>query len=887
MSVPGRVLEVEAPDLLEREEQLGALGGALSEVAERGVGLVVLVHGEAGIGKTALVRRFCGQAGGSVRVLWATCDPLFTPRPLGPLFDIARVVEGELREQVEAGGQPHGVAGALMDELDGRSPSVVVIEDLHWADEATLDVLRVCARRINSVRALLVLTYRDDGLHPSHPLRSVLGELPSTMSARHELPRLSESAVAALARASTVDLGELYERTGGNPFFVTEVLAAGGGRIPPTVRDAVLARAAGLSGAARDVLEAVAVVPQRTEVWLLEALVQRALDGLDECLESGMLRGEADGVVFRHELARLAIEESLTPHRAVVLHRRALAALSDPTLGAPDYVRLAHHAEAAGDGSAMLRYAPAAGERAAERGSPREAQHHYWRALRFAEGIDPAARADLLERFCDHAYLSDMRSEAVGAIDEAIAIHRQRGDIAREGRALRMRSRLLSCIGRGREAVETIREAVRVLEQGPPDADLARAYSTLSGMAMIDYDIELTVTAGAKAIALAQEVDDAEGLVNALNMVGTAEMIFGNHGGQAKLERSLELARQAHLVIDAGTAYINLGLGLIHQWRWRDALVWVERGIGYTHELGLEAWMKCLVGERALVELALGRWDDAAATAQTILDGPHDQIIEPRTNALIALGLVRARRGDPSCWPLLDEAWERAVDADELQFLGPAAAARAEAAWLEGRTEAIGAETEAAYDLACRVNESTTAGWLGCWRARAGLPVEPPDDVPERFRLQIDGDFEAASELLKAEGADYDAAIALVASSDGPLVRAAHEQLLALGAKPAAAIVARRLRELGERNLPRGPRAATRENPAGLTNRELEVLLLLAQGLRNADIARRLVVTPKTVDHHVSSILRKLGVTSRGQASAAATRLAVIAADEDAAPVAK
>jgi DNA-binding CsgD family transcriptional regulator len=219
----------------------------------------------------------------------------------------------------------------------------------------------------------------------------------------------------------------------------------------------------------------------------------------------------------------------------------------------------------------------------------------------------------------------------------------------------------------------------------------------------------------------------------------------------------------------------------------------------------------------------------------------------------------RARRGDPSCWPLLDEAWERAVSADDLEFLAPAAAARAEAAWLEGRAEAIAAETEATYDLACRVNEPTTAGWLGCWRARAGLPVEPPDNVPERFRLQLDGDFEGASELLKAEGADYDAAIALVPSSDGPLLRAAHKQLLALGAKPAATIVARRLRELGERNLPRGPRGATRENPAGLTNRELEVLPLLAQGLRNSDIAQRLVVTPKTVDHHVSSIRASSG----------------------------
>ena len=278
-----------------------------------------------------------------------------------------------------------------------------------------------------------------------------------------------------------LDADELFERTAGNPFFVTETLAAGTGDVPETVRDAVHARVARLSPSARALLDAVAVVPQRAEVWLLEALTDGALGALDECLRSGVLRAEADGVRFRHELARLAVEASLPPDRAVTLHRRALAALADPSLGAPDYVRLAHHAEAAGDGPAVLRYAPAAGERAAARGSPREAQHHYWRALRFAEGIDPAARAELLERFCDHAYLSDMRSEAVSAIDEAIAIHRRRGDAAREGHALRLRARLLGCIGRAREAAETIRDAVRVLEQGPPSAELARAYSYLAG----------------------------------------------------------------------------------------------------------------------------------------------------------------------------------------------------------------------------------------------------------------------------------------------------------------------------------------------------------------------------------------------------------------------
>jgi hypothetical protein len=362
-------------------------------------GHVLLVGGEAGVGKTTLVRRFCEERGGSARILWGGCDPLFTPSPLGPLLAVAEGSGGELKAVVERGAMPYEVVAALARELSARAPTIFVLEDVHWADEATLDVLRLLARRGETVPALVVATYRDDELDRAHPLRIMLGELASSRTVgRVRLRRLSPVAVTRLAEPYGVDAEELYRKTAGNPFFVVEALAAGAEGIPDTARDAVLARAARLSPEGAALLEAVAVVPPHAEPWLLEALAGEVADRLDECLASGMLVAEPAGVAFRHELARLAVEASVPPHRKLGLHRAALAALAEPPVGAPDLARLAHHAEAAGDADAVLRFAPAAAARAASLGAYREAAAQDARALRFGDRLPLDRRAELLER---------------------------------------------------------------------------------------------------------------------------------------------------------------------------------------------------------------------------------------------------------------------------------------------------------------------------------------------------------------------------------------------------------------------------------------------------------------------------------------------------------
>ena len=864
-----------ANGLLERSSQLERLRAVLAEVEETGRGRLLLIGGEAGVGKTALLQRFIGEHDGVHRTLWGACDALFTPPPLAPLLDVAHVTGGRLNEVIRSEATPHAVASTLMDELASSPPTVLVLEDLHWGDEATLDVVRVLGRRIDTVASLVLASYRDDELDRDHPLRLVLGELATGRAVdRLSLVPLTPAAVAALAEPHGVDPGELYRTTGGNPFFVTEVLASGDTHIPPTVRDAVLARAARLTPAARALLDAAAAVPPRAEMWLLELLAAAPSEGLDECVAAGMLTIEPGGVAFRHELARRVVEDSLPLHRRIALHQAVLAALVESPGGSTDLARLAHHAEAANDAVAVLRYAPAAGAQAATLGAHREAAAQYGRALRFGDILPPDERAELLKRRSHECYLTDQADEAIGAMQGAIECYRQLGDRLGEGDGLRMLANILWCPGRRAESEQAAHEALDLLEQLPPGRELAMVCSTLSQLGASADDTEEAVSWGSRAIELAERLDDTEVLVDALTNVGVAELLSGRHEGGAKLERGLELARRAGLLEYVAEVLESLGsVGVLIK---SHALAnhHLDAAVGYCAEHGVEVYGLYALAWRARLELDQGRWDEAAESATLVL---HERAIstKPRTLALVVRGLVRARRGDPEVWEPLDATLALAEPTRELPRIAPVAAARAEAAWLEGNREAVTRETEGALALAVRRRSSRVAGELAVWRRRAGSEEDEPPVVAEPYGLELAGDWKGAADRWDELGCPYESALALAAGGEDALRRAL-DGLHRLGARPAAAIVARRLRESGVRGLPRGPRRATRENPAQLTPREVEVLRLVAEGLRNAEIAERLFVSERTVDHHVSAILRKLDVQTRAGAVAEAARLEAI-----------
>ncbi|MGB6454497.1 MAG: AAA family ATPase, partial [Streptosporangiaceae bacterium] len=389
---------------------------------QTGHGGTILVPGEAGIGKTTLLRHFAADVPVDTKILWASCDPLFTPRPFGPLLELAAEISSGLAAQIAGSSGPFDAAIALIREIRQLAPAALVIEDVHWADEATLDVVRLLASRLDSMPVLLILSYRDEELDRADPLRVVLGDLsePGRVVARVTLDGLSETAIATLADREDIDAPEMHARTGGNPFFVTEVLAAGTDQVPRSVRDAVLARAARLTGPARDLLDAAAVVPGHVNGQLLAALDPAGADNLDECLRAGMLTAAGGDVAFRHEIARVVIEESLPAGRRASLHRRALSLLERNVGSASEPARMVHHADAAGDKASVLRYAPAAGDLAAAAGAHREAAKLYERALEVASDIPAEERASLLERFAAEGYLATLGNKPVAALTEAL-----------------------------------------------------------------------------------------------------------------------------------------------------------------------------------------------------------------------------------------------------------------------------------------------------------------------------------------------------------------------------------------------------------------------------------------------------------------------------------
>lgn len=825
---------------------------------------MVFVSGEAGIGKTALVDRFCADLPSRTLVRRGYCDALDTPRALGSLYDIARTADDGLNRLLAAGTDRHTIFTAFLDLL-AAAASVTVVEDAHWADEATLDLLLFIGRRVSDLPAMVIVTYRDEEIGRDHPLRRILGDLATVRSVRRlSVPSLSRSAVVTLAEPLGRDGDRLYDVTGGNPFFVSEALDAPEHEIPATVRDAVLARAARLGTLARRTLDVVAMVPDRAEVALLKASGGADLAALDECVQAGMLVVEDATVRFRHELARLAVETDVPAARRLGLHAQILRYLS--RVPDADPARLSYHAEAAGDPAAVLRYAPAAARRAVGLGAHREAAAHYARALRHAAGVPPRQRATLWEHRAEECSHTGQLSEAVEASARAADLWREVGDTERWGTVMARRAGTLWNLGRNVEAYESARAAVALLEPLPPGPGLARAYTELAYLLMLARDGAGAIEVGSAAIEYAERHATGNVLARALNAVGSAYWFTDPDRAVEMLVRSLGAARRAGDDQAVAAAMCNLGSGAGEVRRYQTADHWLAETVTWCTERDLDTLRGYGLAWLARTRLEQGRWSEATTTATMVLDACPEHV-PTRIVALTVLGRLRTRRGDPDARTPLDQAWTLAEQTGDLQRLWPIAAARAELAWLRGSPEQIEEAVGDTYRLAVRLGHEWAVGELGYWLWIADASTRPAEVAASPYKLQMTGDWADAARSWRRLGCPYEAALALADGDDTDQQLVALRELQRLGGWPAAELVARRLREHGVRRLPRLPRRTTRGNPAHLTSREIDVLRLLSEGLRNVDVAARLHISPKTVDHHVSAILAKLGVASRQAAA--------------------
>jgi DNA-binding CsgD family transcriptional regulator/tetratricopeptide (TPR) repeat protein len=901
------------PMLVERDAVCAQLVASVGR-AEAGEGTCVLLGGEAGVGKTSLMLWLEAMVSADARVLWGACEALNTPRPLGPLHDMAHELGGSragsqslsVSQLLRSGAAQASVFDALAENLREQSkPTVLLFEDLHWADQGTLDLIRFLGRRVSRQAVVLVLSYRDDEVDAKHPFRAVIGDLPVQSTLRLQLTPLSETGVRLLAgsdRSDRARLEKLHAITGGNPLFVTEVLAALDAgqdmQVPSSIRDAVLARTNRLPILPRSVLDLVSVVPGKIERVLVQEMIgEHAESAIAECLLRGLLvevesadgraltatitaitTAAAGALMFRHELVRLAIEAALPRAASRALHKR----LIDAQRHRADVsaARLVHHALALGDAPLVLELAQRAALEAAALGAHREAAAHFAAALNVAANAPDEVRAQLHESWSYEAGLIKVDDAAIAARHQAIVLWRQLGNHEKVGLNLRWLSRLVWYRGDGAAAERFLDEALIVLRNIPACAEQAWACSVRSQMYMLNNLTDQAIEWGERALKLADELNVPEVRVHSLNNIGTSLLLSGRAGGLERMEESLRLALAGGFHEQAARVYTNVAS---YGERFRDFAVaekYAVEGLEFDRRHDLDSWTNYLAGVHAQLRLQQGHFAEAEAIAREALATPHLTTVM-RLPALGVLGQLRMRQGHADGHQQLSEGLAMALPTKEAQRITPFATALAEYAWLQDDAEGVRRALAALDGLTGVDANPWDFGDVVIWRHRIGESVaDLVDKVAAPYATEIRGDVESAAQQWRGIGDPYSAAMVLAQAKDGGAQEkwlAAIDGFAALGAEPAARKVRQRARAEGVRGIRRGPYAATKQNQFGLTAKELDVLRLLVADKTNQEISEHLSRSQKTVEHHVSSVLGKLGARNRAEAAKIAIREQLLA----------
>lgn len=904
--------------LLEREDLLAQLHEHV-RASRAGAGRLVLVGGEAGSGKTSLLERFRRELPGGTQVMWGACEAMAAPEPLAPLLDFAHELVENPPEFVGWRVRRYRLFSDVLASLRSSPHSrcrVLVFEDLHWADEATFDLLRFMARRIGEAPALVLGTYRDDELSPEHGMRQLLGDVAASGSVhRLSVPPLSVAAVGELASEVNLDPETLHARTRGNPFFVTELLTTSGDGLPAKLEDAVAARVSRLTPAGRAALETASVcLNHELDVGTLLALSVDG-DAIDECMGRGLLISRGGELSFRHELVREAIESSIPPARRRAAHAAMLELLEgrhESALGGHGLSRreqlaaLAHHAVEAGADEALVCHATAAGKLAMQYQSNREARIQFTRAMPLAELLPIEERAQLFQDFAKVCCVTGDFEESLAPHERAIDLWKKAGRLARAAETTLSKSYALSWLSRGKEFWEAIdqieafaleaqqRLASAVSRPGPRSeravADGARPRDRTDETVAVDClvsvylnraeacfpDVAAMSVWSDKAAACHAEHGNrrAQGIARRLRAVA----LLAQRRYRAALNEH-EAAMAVAIANDnddlMGTNPLVVGAILLRDHRYLRAGPLFDQVVEYGRDWEADYLLDLAEGQLTQVHLFLGRWQECEAVARSLPSRPRASALA-RARALNALCRLRLRRGDVGWTETLEESEDAAMNTGSALLALMNLIVRIEAASMIEDAEAARTLAErVAAELPPGVSPNVLAE-LAYRLRRAGAESEAPAGGNSPYLLQFEGRSAAAAARWRRLGCPYEEAVALTDVGGVTELRRALELFRSLGAAAAAASVAERLRRRGVRGIPRGPVPATRADPAGLTRRERQVLGLMVEGLRNAEIAARNHVSPRTVDHQVSAVLGKLGAKTRTEAVAEAHRLGLL-----------
>lgn len=863
-------------ELVEREETLRQLQNTFDKTLS-GEGHSVFLCGEAGIGKSALVRHFVKEIESSSHVFLALCDSLFTPRPLGVLYDLAFQVNQELSDKIDLAAQRTELFARFTQAVtNAYKPVVLVIEDIHWADEASLDFIKFFARRIANVRCLFILTYRKDEITLQHPLRNVLGELPAGTLSRLNLQPLSREAVQTLANKKGYRGEDVYEVSGGIPFYVNEILESYSPGIPDNIKDSVLAVYNRQKPATKYLWEILSIMPEGLEHSWLDAIDAQWREAIESCFAHGVLLLRNNRTVFKHELYRRTIEVSLSPFKRLELNKKVLDLFLDSFEKNGAIERIVHYAKNAAENKLVAHYAPLAAKQAVAVGAHTEAAKLYLAAIEYQVDKEPLQLVKLYEAYTYECYLTNQIKEAIVYQTKALEIWQSIGDHEQVGNSQRFLSRLWWYDGYRKEAEAYAAKSITTFENLPSSSAKAMAYSNLSQLRMLADDLHGCIEWGTKAIEMATEVGNDEIRCHALNNVGSVQLKVPNlkKEGQKLLEESLQIALHNSFQEHVARAYTNFVSNSVSSKDYDQAERYLQEGLDYCGQRHLHSWTWYMLSCKARILLERGDWKAAEGLAK----GQLSSTLQPgivRLAALTVRATTKIRRGEEEGLTLLEEAKRLAYLLNEHMRILPIVIAGLEYEWLTGKFVLTDTELATAMSFIKIIDNIYLNSEADFWLKKARNIASDLPTLFEPYQYLQEGKIEKAAAFWRAKGCLYETALALLSGTDDQK-REALVILQGLGADAVYQKSKSEMRSSGIRKIPRGLRNSTLTNPAQLTTRELDILQLLRTGASNKEIATQLFISPKTVDHHISSILFKLDVPSRIKAVGEAEKLGII-----------